>query len=195
MSKSKSQSRSKKNKLTIDKLAPKALIVIAVVFTALIAVQFIAGGFAARPSKTPTVPSIYFSPSKVSSSVGSLVALDLRENSGTVPVNAIEIKVDYSSANLELIDFVPNQASFEIDAEYSKSAGSVSITRGSTDLLIGDQLVGRFTFKVLSKGESKVVINQMSSLVTTDKTDINNQKTYNIATTPESKGTASIRAR
>jgi hypothetical protein len=189
----KTKSRSKKSKLTLDKIAPKALIAILVVFIALFAVQFISNSNAAKPVRAPKAPSVYLTPNRSSSSVGANVVLELRENSGTVPVNAFEVLVDYPNTVLELVGFAPNQAVFDVAAEYSATTGMVTITRGSTAQVTGDQLIGTLTFKVISKGNANVVVNQNSTLITPNSTDQDIGNPVNIASTPESKGSATIR--
>jgi acetyl esterase/lipase len=130
------------------------------------------------PTSTPATGSgsLYFSPASSSLASGSTVTLEIRENSGTTQVNAVQANVTYDATRLQYDSVIDAGADFGLSAVTNATSGQVLITRataGGTPALTGDKLVAKIVFKALATtGATTVQFAASSNLVTTAATDI-----------------------
>lgn len=90
--------------------------------------------------------TLYLSPASSSVAKGSILTVNVRENSGAEPVNSVQANLTYPA---ELLDFVSISSStaWGVVAENSGGGGSVKIARGALPAVTGDQLVASVRFK------------------------------------------------
>lgn len=124
----------------------------------------------------PAAGSLFFSPSAASVASGSNVSLELRENSGTTQVNAVQANVTYDATKLEFVSVDDTGADFGLSAVTNASSGQIMITRataGGAPALTGSKLIAKVVFKALtSAGATKVEFASTSNLVSVAATDI-----------------------
>ena len=121
--------------------------------------------------------SIYVAPSSGSYVVGSTFTISLRENSSG-PVNAAEADLSYSTASLQFVSIDGSSSAFGIDAQSTGGSGSVSVSRGNTSPVNGDQLIAKVSFKALATGTANIQM-QNSSVVLSSSTNSNVVNTRN----------------
>lgn len=148
-------------------------------------------GNAAKPvrsgSTAVATPGIFFGPSTTTANVGDVVVLQIRANSGTEPVNAVQASLTYPATVLEFVALDTSQSAFAIEAQSSQTTGSVTVVRavsGGAELT-GEQPVATISFRVIQKAEATIQFDATTALVSAST----NQ---NILTTSNSKGTAQI---
>ncbi|MBX4197187.1 hypothetical protein KW801_01365 [Candidatus Saccharibacteria bacterium] len=96
----------------------------------------------------PPAPTIYFNPPSQNFSVGSTFTIDIRENSGSATVNAVQANFSYPSDKLTFVSADASASPFTTEAQNTGSNGQVSLARGIIGSLSGDQLISKITFKV-----------------------------------------------
>jgi chitodextrinase len=114
------------------------------VFAAALAV---AGYFIIFSHAAPAPPTIYLNPSSQTVGPNGTITVDIRENSGTTSVNAVQANFTYPTSLLTFVSIDASTSAFSIQAEGTGSAGTVKIGRGTTTPVSGDQLVARVTFQ------------------------------------------------
>lgn len=109
-------------------------------------------------SRAVASASISLLPSSQSVNHGDSLTIEIRENSGTEPVNAVEADLSYDANKLTLDSVDYTGSAFEIQAEETLSTGSIEIVRGTVTAKTGDQLVARlnFTAKSGASGDTTV---------------------------------------
>jgi hypothetical protein len=113
--------------------------------------------------------TLYTTPSSGSYKVGSIINVTFRENSGETKVNAVSVNASYNTSLLQFQSFNFSSSSFEVAAVSSGAGGNIRMDRGTTNhTLVGDQEVGRASFKVLATGTANITINGSSVVVTHD---------------------------
>src|ERR1017187_1426880 len=91
--------------------------------------------------------TLYLSPASSTTTVGSTLAVTVRENSGSTAVNAVEADLSYPSALLQYSSTDFSTSAFEIGAGSTGGSGSITMARGTVNSsLSGDQIVGIVTF-------------------------------------------------
>jgi hypothetical protein len=113
----------------------------------------------------PPAPTIYFNPPSQSFSVGSTFTIDIRENSGSATVNAVQANFSYPADKLTFVGADASSSPFTTEAQSTGGNGQVSLGRGITGTLTGDQLVSKITFKVNTIGVANLSFVNGSSLV------------------------------
>src|SRR3989344_5362988 len=90
--------------------------------------------------------NLYLSPASGSVSKGSILTVNIRENSGSEPVNSVQANLSYPA---NLLDFVSinSSSAWGVVAQNSGGSGSVQIARGALPAVSGDQLVARVRFR------------------------------------------------
>lgn len=106
--------------------------------------------------------SFSLSTSSGSFTKGTKVTLSLYENSGSVPINAVQANVGYDASKLQLIYYASSGgnrsadfsgSAFALVAEASGGSGHIKLGAGvaaGAPALTGKQLVAKITFKVLA---------------------------------------------
>jgi hypothetical protein len=123
--------------------------ILMVIFAAIVSV---AGYFIIFSKAAPPPPTIYLNPSSAVIAPNGTVTVDVRENSGTTSVNAVQANFSYPTTLLTFVSMDTTTSAFSIAAEGSGSAGQVKIGRGTTTPVTGDQLVGKVTFQAGATG-------------------------------------------
>lgn len=124
---------------------------------AVVAVCAITGYFvllfssAATPVTTPPAsPSVYLSPTLRTLGVNETFTVEIRENSGTTGVNAVQTNFTYPTDKLTWVSTNYSTSAFGVEAENTVDTvnGVVKIGRGVSlgASLTGDQLIGTITF-------------------------------------------------
>ncbi|HEY6736191.1 MAG TPA: cohesin domain-containing protein [Candidatus Saccharimonadia bacterium] len=115
---------------------------------------------------------LYIDPSSTQVLAGATVQVTVREDSDTVPVNAVRADVVYSPTTLDYLGADGTGSAFGVEAPTSTSSGVVSLTRGTITPVTGDEPVVKLTFRVKS-GSSAVSIRNTSVLASsTSNTNI-----------------------
>lgn len=148
-------------------------------FLAILALLFAGFGayfvFASRAANNivtnaPAPPAIYFSPTSQTLGINETFTVELRENSGTTGINALQANFSYPT---NLLDYVPTTAEVTTDnpngisfagtafsvaaeAKVNTSTGAVQIARGAGggSSVTGDKLIAKLTFKSKTSGGS-----------------------------------------
>lgn len=121
--------------------------------------------------------SIYISPADGSYPLNGMFAVDIRSNSGSTPVNAIQVTLTYSN-EVQFMSVSGDGSSYDIDAQKSGGGGTVMLSRGSNKPLSGDQLVAKVSFKVISTGIGNLTIDGAKSKLVSAVTHQNIATTY-----------------
>jgi hypothetical protein len=121
---------------------------------------------------TPTTQSIYLTPASGSYAVGSNIVVEIRVNSGTTPINAVQADLAYSS-NLQYVSSDVTTSALTITAQNTGGSGIATIALGTITPVTSDQLVAKVTFKVLSAGTGTIDVKDTSlALATSNSQDI-----------------------
>jgi hypothetical protein len=106
------------------------------------------------PSGTPTSPAVYLSPSSIASiNSNTNFTVEIRENSGTSTVNAVQANLTYIATNLDFVSIDSSSSAFDIQAQSTGGSGSVIVARGKSGaVLTGDQTVAVVHFKTKTVG-------------------------------------------
>ena len=113
----------------------------------------------------PPTPTIYFNPPSQSYSVGSTITIEVRENSGSAPVNAVQTNFSYPADKLTFVSADGSTSGFTTQAQSTGASGSVTLARGVIGSLTGDQLIAKVTFKVNIAGVANLAFVSGTSLV------------------------------
>jgi chitodextrinase len=124
------------------------LIMFAVVFATIGGYILLKGSFAA----TPAAPSVYLTPSSKTFPINTTFSVQVRENSGTTNVNAVQANFSYPSTLLQFVSIDTTGTAFTTTAPSSGGNGSVNIAQGVIGGVTGDQLIATVTFKTLTTG-------------------------------------------
>lgn len=117
-------------------------------------------------STRAAVHQLYLTPNDGSIPVGQTFSLDLRMNSGTTPVNAVEAYVAYPVDQFELVSSSTDGGVFDINAPSSGvAAGIITISRGRVGGIAGDHKIATFTFRSLKAGNAGVALSRTSQLL------------------------------
>lgn len=125
----------------------------------------------------PTAPTIYLNSSSQTFAANSTFTVEVRENSGTTGINALQANFSYPANLVDFISIDTSTSAFQIIPEATGGAGSVNIAAaisGGSAPLSGDKLIGIVTFKTKSLNGT-VDMNFTSGtllLSATDSTDL-----------------------
>lgn len=167
---------------------------IVLIGTILILVAIPLTTIAVQRSREPTglavagTANMYLSPASQSVNQSTNFTVEIREDSGSELVNAVQADLTYDSNKLDFVS-VTTSAAFEIEAETFGSGGIIKIARGTIAPKSGDQLVATITFNPKqSPGATSVDFSASSKVVSSiDNTDIlasTSSGTYTIVDPP-----------
>jgi hypothetical protein len=106
------------------------------------------GTFLIINSFAATAPSVYLTPATQTISESTEFTVEIRENSGTNTVNAIQANLSYPSTLLDVVSVDTSTAAFRVEAEKSFANGTIKLGLGDADSPgSGDQLVAVIRFK------------------------------------------------
>jgi hypothetical protein len=110
---------------------------------------------------------LYLTPASSTLRAGSTITVQIRENSGTTPVNAVQANFAYPADMLQFGSISSNGTAFGVEAQADNLAGIVRIARGSTNPVTGDQLVATVTFtSKAAHGTANLAFTPESALIT-----------------------------
>jgi hypothetical protein len=113
----------------------------------------------------PPAPTIYFNPPTQGYTVGSNITIEVRENSGSTGVNAVQANFSYPSDKLTFVSADGSASGFTTQAQSVGGNGTVTLARGIIGSLSGDQLVAKVTFKVNIAGTANLSFVNGSALI------------------------------
>ena len=119
--------------------------------------------------------SMSLSPATLSVNHGDSFTIEIRENSGTEPVNAVQANLTYDDSKLDFVSIDGSESAFPFPFEEIGGGGSVKIARIITGgSVIGNQLVAKVTFTAsMNPGITAVTFASGTALVrSTDNNDI-----------------------
>jgi hypothetical protein len=126
----------------------------------------VAGYFIIFSKAAPAPPTIYLNPASSVIGPNGTVTVDVRENSGTTAVNAVQANFTYPTSLLTFTSIDATTSAFGTQAEGTGTAGQVKIARGTTTPVVGDQLVARVTFQAgTTGGAAAMAFNTGTALV------------------------------
>lgn len=183
----KKQLNNKSKKSFLSKISKKQFLIALLLVFAGIGGYFVYASQAATKivSNLPNPPAVYLAPQSQTIGAGETFTVEIRENSSTTAVNAVDVSLTYPT---NLIDYVPTTAEVSTtnpngisfigsgflqetpDQKVDTTTGSVRIVRAAynqktnTVSVTGDQLIAKLTFKAKALPGS-VAINLNSSTV------------------------------
>lgn len=141
---------------------------LAVVFTISV---FISNFFLINPSIVFAAGTLYLSPASKTVSQGTSFSLQIRENSDSDNVNAVQANLSYDANKLDFVGFDLVGTAFDVQLVKSGGGGSVSTSQINTaGGKTGDQLVVTVTFKAKVAGSTSISFASGSALVRTNDT-------------------------
>ncbi len=105
----------------------------------------------------PSPPTVYLTPETRSVPANTEVVFEVRSNSGTTPVNAVQANVSYNTTLFDFVSFDSSTSSYGIQAQAVATGGVIYMARGvsgGSSSLTGDHLISKFTLR--SKATSGV---------------------------------------
>jgi hypothetical protein len=138
----------------------RSLLVFGLIFAAV-------GGYIIwRSLAAPPPPTIYLSPATQTVGPGATFTVQVRENSSTTSVNAVQANLSYPTSLLTFVSIDTTGTAFSIEAQNSGGGGTINIARGTTTPVTGDQLVATITFTATStSGAATVAFTSGTALV------------------------------
>jgi hypothetical protein len=105
----------------------------------------------------PAPPAVYLTPASQTFAVNTTFTVDIRENSGTTPVNAVQANFSYPATLVDFVSMDTSSSAFSTVAQSTGGSGSVTFAGGTPagsggTSVTGDQLVARVTFKTKTTG-------------------------------------------
>ena len=121
--------------------------------------------------------TLYLSPASQTVTQATTFNVQVRENSSTDPVNAVQANLTYDTTKLDFVSISNTGSAFGVEAENTGGAGAVRIARGVTGgqpPVTGDQLVATITFRAkTSLGATSVTFAAGSAVIrSTDNVNI-----------------------
>lgn len=116
--------------------------------------------FLAVPSPVFAASNLYLSPNTLTVNQNANFTIEIRENSGSTPINAVQANLTYDPAKLQFISYDNAGSAFSIDAKSIINSGDLRFSRGVTGgqpPVTGDRLVVKVTFKALLSAGSTTV--------------------------------------
>jgi hypothetical protein len=102
-------------------------------------------------------PNLSLTPSVTSTATNQMVLVHVKEDSGDLPVNAVQANINYPAEKLELKYINYTGGSFGIQAEETKTNGQVRIARGRNNgSVTGSQHIATLTFTTKAAGTASL---------------------------------------
>jgi hypothetical protein len=141
-------------------------------------------------------PSLYIAVTTGQAAVGSKIAVQLKENSGTTGVNAVSAQLTYPSNILHFVSLDATGSNFDIDANSSASNTTITVNRGHAGSLTGDQFIATVYFTVTGSGTAAMGFGSGSAVVSsTTNMDIGEGKSgasYSLQSSDQITGCSAI---
>jgi len=114
------------------------------------------GGYALwRGLAAPLPPTIYLTPASQTFGASTSFSVQVRENSGTTSVNAIQANLSYNPSLLTFVSISTTGTAFGVTAQSSGGSGVVNVAlgvSGGSPAVTGDQLVATINFTTTTTG-------------------------------------------
>lgn len=122
---------------------------------------------------------LYITPATGSYTNGSTFTITIRENSGSVPVNAVQANLSYPTGQLQFQSISTATSAFSDTLQSTGGSGTVQIGMGELGgSVTGDAIVATVTFSVVGTGSATVQFTAGSGIArTSDSTDICKKRT------------------
>lgn len=135
--------------------------------------------------------SIFFSPASGSLTVGNIITINVKENSGEDEVNVAMATIVYSIDKLEFVDIVSSPA-FSIPVPAPNTAGIIKVAKAALQPVTGTQTIASVRFKVLSAGTTTISFDSETFLAMKEVlvTDSSIDGTYVLKEAPVSSSTS-----
>lgn len=117
------------------------------------------------PPSTLSTPNIVISPSAQTLANGGTLTFEVRENSGNVGVNAVQVNLTYPSNLLEYVGVDSSTSAFAVPVPPKTGAGTLGFAMGSYTPLTGDRLVAKVTFRAKATGTGNISFSTGTSLI------------------------------
>lgn len=154
--------KSKRQLLSARRPINKLALGLSAAMVAIVGVMLLLISFAGTSSQ------LYLSPASGTHSVGANVSVELRMNSGSVGVNAVEAYLNYRPDQLQFVSMSDEGGVFNFSSPSSgNSNGVVTVSRGRVGSATGDQKIVTVTFKTLKAGTANIALGQNSVLLRT----------------------------
>lgn len=132
-----------------------------------------------RSFAAPPPPTIYLEPASLTFGPNTNFSIQVRENSGTTPVNAVQANLSYNTTLLTLVSIDTTGTAFGVEAQNTGSNGTINLARGTCGgcaAVTGDQLVATLNFRTnATSGTASVPFTTGTALVSsTTNTNILN---------------------
>lgn len=105
----------------------------------------------------PPPPNIYLTPETQSIAISTNITFEIRANSGTTGVNAVQANLSYPTTLFDFVSIDSTGSSYSVEAQSTGGNGSINIARGvsgGSTPLTGDRLIARFTLRSKTVGGS-----------------------------------------
>lgn len=99
---------------------------------------------------TEAVSKLYLSPSSQNLASGAQITVEIREDSGNTPVNAVQANFSYPADKLTFVSIDYSGSGFDVQAQEKTETGQILIGRGSFEAKTGDQLIAKVNFQAAS---------------------------------------------
>jgi hypothetical protein len=126
----------------------------------------VAGYFIIFAKAAPPPPTVYLTPATQTVGPSSTITVQVRENSGTTAVNAVQANFSYPASLLTFVSIDTTTSAFTTAAQATGGSGQVSIARGIVGSVVGDQLVATVTFTAnTTSGSASLAFTSGTALV------------------------------
>lgn len=129
-----------------------------------LAISMVASGIMGLTVQAAGNDTMYIIPKSGAYAVGQNVVVELRANSNSEQVNAVQFEMGYSS-NMQFISIETTGSAYNVDAQKNHVNGKVVVARGSTTPLTGDKLVAIVNLRVMATGTGNLQTLNSSVLV------------------------------
>lgn len=147
------------------------------IFISILSVMILGGYGISNFAQAAGTAALYLSPASASLQQGSNISVQIRLNTGTEAVNAVNGSLTYPTDKLEFISVSGGGSAFGIEASNSGGGGSVTIERGSISNVTGNVLVATVVFKAISSNTIATVLFDQSALAASNGNDVTGSKT------------------
>jgi chitinase len=112
----------------------------------------IAGFIIVLSQAAPPPPTVYLAPNSIVMGVNGNFSVQVRENSSTTTVNAVQANFSYPASLVDFVSISGTGSAFTTEAQATGGTGQVNIARGIIGSVTGDQLVATVNFKAKTTG-------------------------------------------
>lgn len=115
-------------------------------------------------SQVALASTLYLTPASLTVGQGSVFYIQLRLNTGGVPVNGVTAVLQYPADKLSVASVSYESTAFGVEAEETKNAGSLKLSRGSIEAVTGVVNVATVGFRATQLGTAQPVFTDGSAV-------------------------------